>query len=69
MQAPRPGERVVQDNAFKLQDRLWLNFLNYHIRVFSNEVGVFCQCHKKIWEIKKFDEIFVISHQRKKGML
>jgi hypothetical protein len=33
--------------------------------VFSNEVGVFCQ-HKKVWEIKKFDEIFVISHQHKK---
>ncbi len=24
MQAPRPGKRVVQDNALKLQDRLWL---------------------------------------------
>jgi hypothetical protein len=35
--------------------------------VFSNEVGVFCQCHEKVWEIKKIDEIFVISHQHKKS--
>jgi hypothetical protein len=33
--------------------------------VFSNEVGVFCQCHGKVWEIKKVDERFVISHQQK----
>jgi hypothetical protein len=69
MQAPRLGKRVVQNNAFKLQDRLWLECLNYHIRVFSYDVGVFCQCHEKVWEIKKIDEIFVISHQPKKVML
>ncbi len=67
MRAPRPGERVVQDNALKPQDRLWLKCLNYHNRVFlfSNEIGVFCQCHEKVWEIKKIDERFVISHQKK----
>jgi hypothetical protein len=69
MQAPRLGESVVQDNALKPQDRLCLECLNYHIRVFSNEVGVFCQCHKKVWEIKKIDERFVMSHQHKKVML
>ncbi len=67
--APRLGKRVVQDNALKPQDRLWLECLNYHIRVFSNEFGVFCQCHEKVWEIKKIDEIFVISHQHKKVRL
>jgi hypothetical protein len=35
--------------------------------VFSNEAGVFCQCHEKVWEIKKIDERFVISHQHKKN--
>jgi hypothetical protein len=34
--------------------------------VFSNEVGVFCQCHGTVWEIKKVDERFVISRQHKK---
>ncbi len=52
MQAPWPGERVEQDNALKPQDRLWLECLNYHIRVFSNEFGGFCQCHEKVCEIK-----------------
>ena len=69
MQAPRPDKRVVQDNVLKSQGRLWLECLNYHIRVFSNEVGVFCQYHEKVWEIKKIDERFVISHQHKKVML
>jgi hypothetical protein len=69
MQAPRLGERVGQDNALKPQDRLCLECFNYYNRVFSNEVGVFCQCHEKVWEIKKFDERFVISHQHKKVML
>jgi hypothetical protein len=35
--------------------------------VFSNEVCVFCQCHEKVWEIKKIDERFVMSHQHKKN--
>jgi hypothetical protein len=26
-------------------------------RLFSNEVGSFCQCHKKVWEIKEVDEM------------
>jgi hypothetical protein len=33
--------------------------------VFSNEAGMFCQCHEKVWEIKTVDERFVISHQPK----
>jgi hypothetical protein len=33
--------------------------------VFSDKVDVFCQCHEKVWEIKKVDERFVISHQHK----
>jgi hypothetical protein len=51
MRAPRPGERVVQDNALKPRDRLSLECLNYHIRVFSNEVGVFCQYNGKVRKI------------------
>ncbi len=65
MQAPRPGERVVQDNALKPWGRLWLECLNYHKMVISNEVGVFCQWHEKVWKIKKVDERFVMSHQHK----
>jgi hypothetical protein len=37
--------------------------------VFSNEFGVFYQCHENFGEIKKFDEIFVISYQNKKVRL
>ncbi len=37
--------------------------------MFSNEVGVFCQCHGKVWEIKKVDESFVISHQHKNNVM
>jgi hypothetical protein len=37
--------------------------------VFSNEVGVFCQCHGVFWEIKKVDERVVISHQHKKKIV
>jgi hypothetical protein len=37
--------------------------------VFSNEVGVVCQCHEKVWEITKVDERFVISHQHKKNVI
>jgi len=35
--------------------------------VISNEVAVFCKCQGKVWEIKKVDERFVISHQHKKA--
>jgi hypothetical protein len=65
MRAPRLGKRVVQDNALKLQGTL-IECLNYHKRVFSNEVGLFCQYHGKVWEVKMVDERFVISHQYKK---
>ncbi len=68
MQAPRLVERAVQDNALKPQGRLWLERLNYHKMAFSNEVGVVCQCHEKVWEIKKVDDddTLIISHQHKK---
>jgi hypothetical protein len=36
--------------------------------VFSNEVGVVCQYHEKVWKIKKVDERFVISHQHKNNV-
>jgi hypothetical protein len=36
---------------------------------FSNEVGVVCQCHEKVWEIKKVDERFVLSHQHKNNVI
>ena len=67
MQAPRPGKKGVQHNALKSWGRLWLECLNYHKRVISNEVAVFCKCQGKVWEIKKVDERFVISHQHKKA--
>jgi hypothetical protein len=35
----------------------------------SNEVGVVCQHHEKVWETKKVDERFVISHQHKNNVL
>jgi hypothetical protein len=35
MQAPRPGERVVQENASNPQIDFDLECLNYHNRVFS----------------------------------
>jgi hypothetical protein len=37
--------------------------------VFSNEVGVVCQCHEKVWKIKKVDERFVISHQPQNNVI
>ncbi len=61
MQAPRPVKKIVQDNSLKPRDRLWLEWLNYHNRVFSNEVGVFCQWQRKSlgnkegwWEVCHF---------------
>jgi hypothetical protein len=38
-------------------------------KAFSNEVGVVYQCHEKVWEIKKVDERFVISHQHKNNAI
>jgi hypothetical protein len=35
MQAPRPGKRVVQENALKREIDFDLECLNYHNRVFS----------------------------------
>ncbi len=35
MRAPRPGKKVVQENALKPQNRLCLECLNHHNRVFS----------------------------------
>jgi hypothetical protein len=67
MQAPRPGKRVVQENALELRVRLWpwMSQLSQQ-GVFKMTKVLSVNDRAKVWEIKKVAEIFVISHQQKK---
>jgi hypothetical protein len=70
MQASRPGERVVQDNALKPRDRLWpwMSQLSQQ-GVFKMTKVLSDHVRAKVWEIKNVAERLVILHQHKKLML
>jgi hypothetical protein len=66
MRAPRPGKRVVQENALKPQDRLWPWMSQLSQKgVFEMTKVLSVSVRAKVWEIKKVAERFVISHQHK----
>ncbi len=67
MRAPRPGERVAQENALKPRDRLWpwMSQLSQQ-GVFKMTKVLSVSARAKVWEIQNVAERFVIWHQHKK---